>query len=226
MEQEGKYTNDEREGVWNVWYENGSKRAIAEYRQGYKINKNKTWYENGSLRSDVNYLDDVAACRAAEKTDSAGQKIRIEGKCWGTCLYYYLNGKLASREEWKDKPVTIEYWDDMGNKTKPDIDSSGDYVFLIYPRFEGSVSKFISSEVRYPRKARDRWEQGRPIVKFAIGNMGAVTDVSLYESCGYPLLDEEAIRVVRLMEGKWTPGKEHNLPVKVYYNLPISFKLK
>jgi len=40
----------------------------------------------------------------------------------------------------------------------------------------------------------------------------------------HPLLDAEAIRVVELMP-KWIPGKQNGKPVKVYYTLPINFKL-
>ena len=36
---------------------------------------------------------------------------------------------------------------------------------------------------------------------------------------------EEAVRVVGKMP-KWTPGSQRGKPVKVYYTLPVTFKLQ
>ena len=39
-------------------------------------------------------------------------------------------------------------------------------------------------------------------------------------------LEEEAIRVVRLTSGKWTPGEQDGQKVRVKFSLPITFRLQ
>ena len=40
-----------------------------------------------------------------------------------------------------------------------------------------------------------------------------------------PSLDKEAARVVRNMP-KWIPGKQNGAPVRVKYNVPVTFRLQ
>jgi protein TonB len=50
-----------------------------------------------------------------------------------------------------------------------------------------------------------------------------VADVKLLRGQGGGL-NEEAMRVVRLMP-KWEPGTRKGKPVRVLFNMPVSFKL-
>ena len=40
-----------------------------------------------------------------------------------------------------------------------------------------------------------------------------------------PLLDEEALRVVKGIPGKWVPSREKGKKVPVSYTIPVSFRL-
>jgi len=53
---------------------------------------------------------------------------------------------------------------------------------------------------------------------------GSVDGVKVLRSVN-PQLDAEAIRVVKQTSKKWTPGKIKNTPVRVAFNIPISFRL-
>ncbi len=224
-EKEGIYVNGEREGEWRGWYENGNKWYIGKFREGYKVDNYDIWYKEGGILARLHYLNDIAACKASEKTDSTGKKIEVEGMYSGTCLYYHTNGKLASREEWQEKPISVEYWNEAGNKVNPDKDSLGDYVFMVLPKFDGDVIQFLSKNAKYPRKSRSEGEEGRSLVRFVVGKSGEVTDVKIWKTSGFTLIDEEAMRLAKLMDGKWTPGRDHNIPVRVYYTLPVTFRL-
>ena len=46
----------------------------------------------------------------------------------------------------------------------------------------------------------------------------------MVERSVHPLLDAEALRVIKRMP-KWKPGKVNGEPVNVKYRLPITFKL-
>ena len=83
---------------------------------------------------------------------------------------------------------------------------------------------YLMENVRYPKEAQDSAVQGRVVVAFIIEKDGAVTNARVVRAVN-PLLDAEALRVVEAMP-KWIPGRQKGKPVRVKYNLPISFRLK
>lgn len=42
----------------------------------------------------------------------------------------------------------------------------------------------------------------------------------------HPDIDEEALRVVKKMSGRWKPGVQQGKKVRVKYNMPINFSLQ
>jgi len=53
---------------------------------------------------------------------------------------------------------------------------------------------------------------------------GSVGKIEILRSID-PLLDEEAIRVVKTLP-KFKPGKQGGVPVKVWFSLPVLFKIE
>ena len=62
------------------------------------------------------------------------------------------------------------------------------------------------------------------MVQFIVEKDGAVTGVKTVRSVT-PVLDAEAVRVIKAMP-KWTPGRQGGQPVRVNYNVPVSFRLQ
>jgi TonB family protein len=94
------------------------------------------------------------------------------------------------------------------------------------PRFPGgdqAMLKFLQANIQYPVSAQEAAMQGRVIVRFVVGEDGAIRDVEVTRSLD-PACDAEAVRVIKKMP-KWTPGKVKGEPVAVYYVLPVMFKL-
>lgn len=94
------------------------------------------------------------------------------------------------------------------------------------PQFPGgneAMIKFIAENLKYPKTAMDKGEQGRVILSFVIDKRGKVGDVKLIRSVS-PELDAEAIRVIQAMPD-WIPGKQKGKAVNVRYTIPIVFKL-
>jgi protein TonB len=58
-----------------------------------------------------------------------------------------------------------------------------------------------------------------------VAKNGKIEDVKVVRSGGHPLLDKEAIRVLRSMP-KWIPGKKRGEPVRVKYTIPVNFALE
>lgn len=93
------------------------------------------------------------------------------------------------------------------------------------PKYIGEdkeVAKFVKNNLRYPEMERDNHVEGKVFIRFVIEPDGTITGVKVMKSVS-PGLDKEAVRVVRLL--KFSPGSQQGEPVRVYYNLPIEFKL-
>lgn len=104
------------------------------------------------------------------------------------------------------------------------------------PRFAGCESaenkdacaseklfKFIADNMKYPEEARKAGVEGMAVVKFIVGEDGAVSDVGVLKSLN-TLCDEEAMRVVRAMPN-WTPGMKDGKAVAVQMALPFKYAL-
>ncbi len=95
------------------------------------------------------------------------------------------------------------------------------------PEFPGGYSalmRFLAKNIKYPTMAVETGVQGRVYVSFVVEKDGSITDVKMSRGIGGGC-DEEAIRVVKLMP-RWKPGKQHFMPVRVQYSLPVRFILQ
>lgn len=86
-----------------------------------------------------------------------------------------------------------------------------------------NMNDYLSKNLVYPAVARENNIEGRTLVTFIVNEDGSVANVRVNRPVGGGL-DEEAMRVVSAMP-KWRPGKQNGIPVKVYFTLPINFKL-
>jgi TonB family protein len=83
------------------------------------------------------------------------------------------------------------------------------------------LMKFLRKEARYPVEAMRSGLEGKVFVGFTVTSTGQVTGAHIVKGLD-PLLDAEALRLIRLMP-PWTPGEQNNRPVDVQYTLPITF---
>ncbi len=108
-------------------------------------------------------------------------------------------------------------------------DKNQDEVYMVVdqqPEFPGgaaSMMQYLARNMRYPKKAHDDSIQGRVLVTFIIDKDGSINDAEVVQPV-HPLLDAEALRVIREMP-KWEPGYQNGEPVKVKYTVPINFRL-
>ena len=91
--------------------------------------------------------------------------------------------------------------------------------------FNQQISAHITKNLVYPEQARDEDIQGRVTVMFVIDKEGNVTNVRARGPRGGTLLEEEAIRIVKLLP-QFKPGVQRGKPVNVSFALPINFKLE
>ena len=88
-----------------------------------------------------------------------------------------------------------------------------------------SFTRWVFTESKYPEEAFKNKIMGRVTLQFVISKEGKVKDVQIAKSSGSQLLDDEALRVVRLSPD-WAPGKMKGEPVDVKYLFPFVFMLR
>ena len=96
-------------------------------------------------------------------------------------------------------------------------------VVEVMPTFKGNLNQWLSKNLRYPKDAVNRKEQGSVVVRFIITAKGEVIQPEIVRSVT-PSLDKEALRVVSKMPA-WNPGRKGNKNVATKFELPISFAL-
>ena len=97
----------------------------------------------------------------------------------------------------------------------------------VMPEFVGGVSelyKWLSNNLRYPSAAVNASVEGRVFVKFIVEKDGKISKPEVLKGIGFGC-DEEALKSLRKMPN-WNPGMQNGKPVRVYFTLPIVFKLQ
>jgi protein TonB len=92
-----------------------------------------------------------------------------------------------------------------------------------FPGGEEALFKFIALNLKYPIIDGDGM-QGKVICRFIINKDGSVSDIKVIRSLDTSC-DAEAIKVLKLLP-KFIPGKQNGKNVRVWYTIPIAFKLE
>jgi TonB family protein len=200
-EHEGNYVNNKKEGEWKFWSQTGEVRMIGSYDSlSHKQGLWKSWYSNGNCNFEGNFLNDV------------------EDKEW---KYYFENGSISAKEIYNQGKLTeIHFWNEDGSIVE------GTLNIQVMPKFaggDGALKSYLTESIKYPESARLSSISGKVFVKFIVDENGEIVKPEVLKSV-HPLLDNEALRVVKEMP-KWIPGRQHNRRVKVQYTIPINFSL-
>ena len=133
---------------------------------------------------------------------------------------------LVSVEEMGD---VVDITDNMNIVVEEQVEE--ETVFQVVenqPEFPGGMKalmKYLQDNIEYPRVSRDNNSQGRAFIRFVVNTDGSIQGVEVLKSSGDMYLDKEAVRVVSGMP-KWKPGRQSGKAVRVYYTLPVVFRLQ
>ena len=115
----------------------------------------------------------------------------------------------------------------MGNSVYAQHPDVGQYkVVDKNPEYPGGLEamyQFIAANLQYPELAKENNIQGRVYISFVVEKDGTLSDYKIVHDIGGGCA-AAAIEVVKKMP-KWKPGEVEGKPVRVQYNLPVSFKL-
>ena len=109
---------------------------------------------------------------------------------------------------------------------EPVIPKSNEPVRFVeqMPQFAGDMYAYIGKHIHYPESATSAGIEGTVMVEFVVNEDGSVSNAKVIRGIGGGC-DEEALSIVNKMP-KWKPGKQNGVPVKVFFTLPIKFKLE
>lgn len=92
-----------------------------------------------------------------------------------------------------------------------------------YPGGEMAIFKDIFSNLVYPTIAIEQGIQGRVSIKFIVEEDGSIGETKVEKSLS-PECDKAAISAINKLK-KFVPGKQNGKPVRVWFRLPITFRL-
>lgn len=94
------------------------------------------------------------------------------------------------------------------------------------PEFPGGIVQFmkwLTRNLRYPSMAQSQRIQGKVVISFIINKDGSIASPTIVQSAD-PLLDREAMRVIRMMP-HWKPGLQDGKPCRTMFAIPVNFQL-
>lgn len=208
-----------------------------------------SWYENGQIK------DQKASpiSRPAEKGEPAllnfwtadGQQLAKDGNGYWRASNELPNGEMTYEEghvadgakngKWIGKLAdSTLYYEEMYNhgvmENGYSIVNGAKIEYanpVINPAFKGGARemyKFLAMNIKYPVNAAKRGVSGKVILSFIVCEDGSMCDYKVESGVGFGL-DDEALRVVKLMNGLWQPGVLRGQKVRVKYKLPVNFQL-
>lgn len=92
-----------------------------------------------------------------------------------------------------------------------------------FPGGDDALASFLAKEIQYPEVARSNGITGTVLVEFVVERDGRVSNAKVKVPL-FPDCDKEAVRGIMAMP-KWKPGKNMGKPVRVFYTVPVTFKM-
>ena len=155
---------------------------------------------------DVNPNDTLMSVKDILETKVTISTANIQGKVDGTIDIRDLNINSTIAGDGKEEIYTI-------------VEQN--------PEFPGGMAEFyefLRNKLVYPPPAREAGAEGTATIKFVVNKDGSIGGVTVARSSGYKLLDDEAVRVVRMMP-KWVAGKINGKSVSSWFQIPVRFQM-
>lgn len=196
----------------------------GEYR-AYGVRNNTLLYQ-GYYK---NNLKDSVWTYNGHKGESAEGRFK-EGKRVGLWEMYDYDGALKAQYDFDTNTLvylkqsqtdsTKHYGIFKGNKI---VETKLDRPPL-YLNGNGFMAKIGITNMRYPQTARERPIQGAVIIGVTISERGEIEGYRIKQHLAGGC-DDEAMRVIKLMDGDWLPGILNGKEIKTEVYIPFNFAL-
>ena len=92
-----------------------------------------------------------------------------------------------------------------------------------YPGGMKAFGQYLQENLKYPESAQKANHTGKVYIQFIVNTDGSSTEFDVLKSTGDNDLDNEALRVLKLV--KWNPAKQSGRVVRSRFTVPINFTL-
>lgn len=135
---------------------------------------------------------------------------------------FYANKKIKyQRVLLNDEIIEESYYDEDGTPRDRIVEKDAEP--------QGGVQgwhTFLSKNLKYPKQATERREEGVAWLYFKLDEKGKMSDLSLMNPEDIsPILAKEALRVFKIYPYKWVPATYDGKPVSTEMKLPLRFKI-
>lgn len=185
--------------VLKGYYKNGKKDSVWESYGNKNVLLARKWYADGVQKGIWEFY--------TWKGDPESQ-------------YDFSTGKITWLTKAPADTITYYYSTDGGPWIRGTVDnpplqlvSSGEWL------------SFLNRSFRYPDEAVSNMQQGKVLIAVTIDKTGNLIDYNVFQSAA-PVLDQEALRIVRLAACEYLPAVKDGKKVKSMYLIPIQFKLE
>ena len=161
----------------------------------------------------VDVVDEDKKMQDQEKIKEDDSKISIKNVAEGA-------EDFTSQDQMKKDVIVVE----EPVKVEPEKIFDAVEQMPTFPGGDAALYKFIGDNLVYPAQAAEEGVSGRVTIRFVVERDGTVSQVTVARG-RHPALDKEAKRVVSKLP-KFIPGKQNGQTVRVFYTLPINFKLQ
>jgi TonB family protein len=173
------------------------------------------------------------------KKDSVWQRYNTEGGIIAKKIY--TDNKRTGIWEFYDKAGDVEWQYDFSNDVAVNLPKAvPGYVYLASDGkwVEGKADRepvklasgwdwsyFLTRNLRYPRVAIDKGQQGKGIVEVTVDENGEAIDYRISAESDYEVLGEEALRIVKLFDPEFLPAEKDGKKVKIRVPFLVKFRL-
>jgi TonB family protein len=230
----GYYTENKMNGVWQSWHPNGEKKDSGLMKNDQLVGLWKEWYLNGRLKYECEYREE--SFNLASQFSDAYFGIKN-----GNFTSWYENGNLEStgfykndvmNEEWKwfhsngnastiekykeGKIISLQCFDTTGKEV-------GEFCSIAKPALLkgfGDYKEYIFKNLLWPEEAVKKNIEGSVKVRFTVNKNGTLENLVLET-------DQEILKkgVEELFESmkEWYPAVSHNRAIDWEEEMTIPF---
>jgi protein TonB len=204
-------------GTKTLYYKNGKVQSTSQWVDNKQRGTSLTFYDNGNPKGQSEVTEDGERYKFYLSKD--GTDLLSDGSAI-VPLSEDNNAKASSFMDIGDYKVLGQFHVDEKNDTTYSFtEKQAEYKTGL----EGLV-KDLRNNVKYPTRARRLGVEGTVFVSFKVNKKGQATDIAVLKGIGAEC-DQEALRVVELLAGNWSPATHRGKPVATRFVLPVKYKL-
>ncbi|MEJ7646155.1 MAG: TonB family protein [Chryseolinea sp.] len=203
-------------GTRTLYSKNGAIESTSQWVDNKQRGTSLTFYDNGKPKGHSEVTEDGERYKFYLSKD--GTDLLSNGSA--IVPLSEDNAKVSSFMEIGNHKVLAQFQVDGKNDTTYSFtEKQAEYKTGL----EG-LAKDLQNNVKYPTSARRSGVEGTVFVSFKVNKNGQATGITLVKGIGAEC-DQEALRVVELLAGNWSPATHRGKPVATRFVLPVRYRL-